>query len=386
VNAATDWQEFRQAAARFEVPAQNMVYADVDGNIGYQAPGHIPIRAKGDGAWPVPGWTGEYAWQGKIPFNELPSVFNPPEGYIVTANNAVAAPARASRPLARDWAYGYRSRRITDLLTAALASGRVDTEQMARIQMDDGNGLAAVLVPRLLEVELAGPSVAARELLRDWDHGQGAGSAPAAYFNAVWRRLLAVTFDDELPEGARPTGGDRWFEVMRTLLDRADDPFWDDRETPGVETRDDMLRRALSTAYDELADRLGDEPRQWRWGDLHSLTLTERSFGGSGIAPIEWLFNRGPLALGGSKDAVNATGWHAQRGYEVNWLPSMRMVVDLADLDKSRWINLTGASGHPFHDNYWDQTRLWADGRTIPMLAREESIKAAATATLTLTP
>ncbi|WP_344921491.1 penicillin acylase family protein [Streptosporangium oxazolinicum] len=388
LNTAQDWQQFRTAASKFEVPAQNLVYADTEGNIGYQAPGRIPVRTRGDGTWPVPGWTGDYAWQSTIPFNELPSLRNPPEGYIVTANNAVIDPARYPYTLTRDWAYGYRSQRILERLREAVKDGgTVDVAAMSALQQDSDNGFAEFLVPRLLDVEMAGPAKDARDkLLRGWDHTQGAESGPAMYFNAVWRHLLIETFNDDLPEGARPQGGDRWFEVVRVMLDKPDEAFWNDTTTPRAETRDDMLRRAMARAYDELNDRLGPDVKDWRWGDLHSLELVHQTFGTSGIGPIEWLFNRGPFPVAGSDDAVNAAGWDVQDGYAVSWLPSMRMVVDLADPDKSRWINLTGASGHAFHDNYWDQAPLWARGETIPMLARQDSVEKAATHTLTLSP
>lgn len=383
LNTARNFQEFRAAAALFEVPAQNMVYADVDGNIGYQAPGRIPVRAKGDGTWPAKGWTSEAEWTGFIPFDELPSAYNPPEGYIVTANNAATGPGY-DHFLTSDWAYGHRSQRITQRIREALAAGKMTAATMGDIQMDTANTLAPTLVPHLLRAGV--PDGEIRELLETWDRTQGPDSAAAAYFNAVWRHLLSRTFDDELPEGGRPTGGDRWYEVVRGLLDRPADPFWDDTRTPAAETMDDTLRAAMTDARAELRERLGGTPGEWRWGDLHTLELTNETFGTSGIGPVEWLFNRGPLRLGGGKDAVDATGWNATKGYEVDWVPSMRMVVDLADLDRSRWVNLTGASGHAFHAAYADQAELWGTGGTTPMRHTERAVKADATDTLTLVP
>ena len=122
----------------------------------------------------------------------------------------------------------------------------------------------------------------------------------------------------------------------------------------------------LLDANGELRARLGGDPTAWRWGKLHTLELTNATFGKSGIGPIEWLFNRGPLELGGGQDAVDAVGWNAWKGYEVDWVPSMRMVVDLANLDASRWVSLTGASGHAFSAHYDDQSALWARGDTTP--------------------
>lgn len=383
LDTAGDWSGLRAAAARFEVPAQNIVYADVDGNIGYQAPGKIPVRAKGDGGWPVPGWTGDHEWRGYIPFGELPSVHNPSTGDIVTANNAVTAPGYPWL-LTGDWAYGYRAQRIAERLQR---QDRIDLNQMASLQMDTYNPFASTLVPHLLRVGAAGGAAEALGLLAGWDFAQDAGSAPAAFYNAAWRHLLLRTFNDELPEGARPGGEDQWFEVVRSLLDRPDDPWWDDVTTADrKEHRDDMLGAAIADASAELHQRLGDDPSAWTWGELHTLELTHETFGVSGIAPMEWLFNRGPLRLGGGPSIVDAVGWNAQEGYQVDWVPSMRMVVDLADLDRSRWINLTGNSGHAFAEHYWDQAPLWAAGRTIPMLSTAPAVQHATVHSLTLQP
>ncbi|WP_103960591.1 penicillin acylase family protein [Nonomuraea solani] len=388
LNRAGDWEEFKAAAALFDVPAQNLIYADTSGKIGYQAPGRVPVRPKGDGTWPVPGWTGEYDWKtAPIPYDQLPSVQDPAEGFIVTANNAVIDPRRYRPLLTKDWAYGYRSERIRDLIKEAIKKGPIDAAAMGKIQQDTYNGFAETLIPALMEVDLAGPAGKARESLKTWDRAQGLGSAPAAYFNAVWRHVLTLTFNDDLPAAARPTGGDRWYEVVRRLLAAPDDLFWDDVTTGNLkETRDDILRQAMASAYQELADRLGEDVKGWRWGDLHRLELVNGTLGTSGIGPIEALFNRGPLSVAGGKDAVNATGWNVQKGYEITAVPSMRMIVDLSDLDKSRWINLTGASGHAFHDHYWDQAEVWARGELLPMYSKAGSVKKAAVHVLKLNP
>ncbi|MEU8268849.1 penicillin acylase family protein [Sphaerisporangium sp. NPDC049002] len=387
LDTASDFDQFRKAASYFEAPAQNMIYADVDGNIGYQAPGRIPVRSKGDGRWPAKGWTGDEEWTGFIPFEELPMAYNPQEGFIATANNAAAGPTY-SRFLTSDWSYGYRSQRIVDRIEQATAKGKISVATMRDIQMDSSNTLAPVLVPYLLRagIPLDGDGEI-KDLLAAWDFTQSRDSAGAAYFNAVWRHLLQRTFDDELPEGGHAGGGDRWYEVVRSLLDKPADPWWDDARTKDrAETRDDMLRAAMTDATEELRTALGDLPADWHWGDLHTLELTNETFGTSGIGPVEWLFNRGPLKLAGGKDAVDATGWDATEGYEVNWVPSMRMVVDLADLDRSRWANLTGASGHAFHANYDDQAPIWADGDATPMRQTEPAVRKDAVNTLTLSP
>lgn len=383
LNAARDWESFREAAAMFEVPAQNLVYADVNGNIGYQAPGKIPVREAGDGRWPVPGWTGEYEWLGYIPFEALPSVLNPDEGYIVTANQPVTSPEYPFL-LTADFDYGQRAARLHDLLADA---GPLDADTMLAIQMDSRNPMAETLVPHLLALGDLGHYYGdGLELLRDWDYRQGPESAAAAYFNAVWRNLLRLTFHDELPESQWPAGGGRWFAVMEALLSEPDDPFWDDVGTDQVETRDQILRTAARDARDDMTRRQGKDPKKWAWGRLHALTLTERTVGDSGIGLVEALFNQGPVEVGGGSAIVQANGWFAMDGYETSWAPSMRMVVDLGDLDESRWIDLTGVSGHPYHEHYGDQTELWRTGRSLPMRSSKEAVRAAGVNSLLLVP
>jgi penicillin amidase len=382
LNTATDWKSFREAARLFAVPAQNMIYADVDGNIGYQAPGSIPVRQSGDGRWPVPGWLTKYEWRGRVPFEQLPHVLNPPDGYVVTANQAVV---RSTYPhlITADWDYGYRSQRIRALVAAA--GKDVDAADFEKIQADTYNANAARLAPELLAVTAPERLTPARNLLRRWDYSQPAESAAAAFFNATWRHLLQRTFD-ELPADAKPDGGGRWFEVMRGLLEKPSSPWWDDKRTADPESRDEVLVGAMDDAVRELTRRFGDNPEAWQWGKLHTLELRNPAFGASGVGAIEWLLNRGPYEVDGGGSIVNATGWNASRGYDVYWVPSMRMVVDLGDLDRSRWINLTGASGHTFHRDYTSQVELWRQGRTTPMRWKRSTIESDAEHHLTLKP
>lgn len=388
LNRAADWDSFRAAASLFDVPSQNLVYADTDGNIGYQAPGRIPVRTTYDGRYPVPGWTGTYEWAGYIPFASLPSVLNPAQGYVVTANQPVTSD-RYPFLLTGDFDPGHRAGRIDELLAERVGSGEpLDAGDLAAIQLDAHSDAADILVPYLLELGApAGYYGDGLRLLRDWDLSMTADSAAAAYFNAVWRNLLELTFHDELSEDERPDGGGRWFEVVRNLLEVPGDPFWDDVDTENVtETRDIILVEAARDARDEMTREQGKDASKWEWGRLHALELTEPTFGTSGIGLVEWMFNRGPVDVGGGGSIVLANAWNAAEGYETVWSPSMRMIVDLGDLDASRWIDLTGISGHPFHDNYGDQTELWRDGETLPMRWDEDSVRDAGVHTFTFRP
>ncbi|MDN6175481.1 MAG: penicillin acylase family protein [Brevibacterium sp.] len=364
LNAATNWKEFRQAASLFDVPAQNLIYADTDGNIGYQAPGRIPKRGEGDGMLPRHGWKTDEDWQGYIDFEDLPSLYNPDRGWIVTANNPVTRPGDSVQ-LSNDFDDGDRARRITKLLQDTIEDGDVTTEDMSRIQGDDLNPLALTIIPLLLDIEADGGSdiAVAQDLLADWNGHDDAHSAAAAYFNVLFKTILDEVFAPKLPDEVPPAGGSHWYLVTKNLLKEPDSHWWADSE---VDDRDEALARAMDSAWKTTEDLLGPEPVTWRWGILHRLTTRNASLGESGIKAVERLFNRGPYEVSGGSGEVNATGWDASVGFETNWVPSMRQIVDLENFNHSRWINLTGASGHAFHPHYADQTDEWAANTTRP--------------------
>ncbi|QZY29584.1 penicillin acylase family protein [Nocardioides coralli] len=386
LNTASDWDEFRDAAARFDVPSQNLVYADREGHIGYQAPGRIPIRQSGnDGYLPAEGWRPDDDWTGEVvPFDGLPSVLDPEEGYVVTANQQVIG---GDYPyfLTDDWDQGYRAQRIRELLEA---EGEMSVDETLEVMLDTRHPLAPTLVPLLLEQPLPpGYYSDGQRLLARWDFDQPPDSAAAAYYNVVWRNLLELTFHDDLPEEAWPDGGDTWMAAVDGLLRDPDASWWDDRTTEDdVELRDDILRQAMIDARDELTRIEARNPERWDWGHLHQLDLEHATLGTSGIGVVEWLFNRGDWEVGGGGAIVNATAWDAREGYTVSASPSMRMIVSMADLDESEWVNLTGVSGHPASDHYTDQTELWVEGEMLPFRFTREAVEEAAEDTLELVP
>ena len=384
LNQAHNWDEFRAALRDWDVPSQNFVYADRAGNIGYQTPGRIPVRAAGDGRLPVPGWTDEFEWQGYIPFEELPSLFNPPQGFIATANNAVVG---AGYPylITTDWDYGYRARRIVDLLAA---TPKVSAEDIQRIHGDDYNAMGPVLVPLIekLEFDIEESHVSeTTRLLVGWDYQNRLDSAPAALFNAFWRHLLLDTFADELPPNWIP-GSSQAFTVVRQLVQDPANAWWDDLRTSTLETRDDIFKTALAEAVTEVEAQLGKDPARWTWGALHTTTFKNESLGRSGVAPIEALFNRGPFATAGGSSIVNATSWDPVLGYAVNWGPSQRMIVDLADFDRTLAVHTTGQSGHAYHVNYIDMADPWRTIQYFPLPWTRAEVTALAVNRLVLEP
>ena len=384
IGLAQSYEEFSAAAALWDIAPQNLVYADVEGNIAYHATGRIPVRAGGDGRYPVPGWTGDYDWVDFVESGDKPKLINPNSGFIETANQLVIRPG--SVPLiGTDTAHGYRASRIEELI---LARDDHDVEAMTKMQMDSRDGFAAQVLDHVLALDLGEPEVV--DSLQTWATGENAfqaraDSTGAAYYMAIWRHILANTFGDELPEEYLPGGGSRWFEVVGQMLEEPEDPYWDDVSTVDIEDRDDILVRSVSDAMEELDELLGgDTPT---WGEMHIAEFENQTFGQSGIAPIEWLFNRtAPPAVSGSESVVNAVGWEADVSYRVDWVPSQRMVIDLADFDRSTFVHTTGQSGHAFHRNYDSMIELWAGGVHGPMPWTRPAVDEVAEHVLTLIP
>ncbi len=434
MDRAADWSDFRGAAALFDVPSQNLIYADTKDNIGYTLPGRIPTRAKGfDGSVPAPGWDAGSRWTGYIDQDELPYEYDPERGYIVTANQAVVGKTKYPYTLTTDWGYGARSQRITDLIQSKIdGGGKISTDDMRQMQLDNSSEIAKLLVPKLLKIDISDKDVRdaadvrdAQELLEGWDYTQDADSAAAAYFNSVWRNILKLAFGNKLPkelrvkgqcllvdpvnttgpvdatekvrecgerdaDQAQPDGGDRWFEVVRNLMDDEDSDWWTTPESGNREgaehNRDDLFRRAMVDARWELTAKLGKDIDTWSWGRLHRLFLKNQTLGTEGPGFLQYILNRGPWKLSGGEATVNASGWNAAGGYGVVWVPSMRMVVNLSDLDKSKWINLTGASGHAYNAHYTDQTDKWADGELLDWSFSDDAVDESTSDTLVLRP
>ena len=383
IDAARNFTEFRAATALLSGPSQNIVYADTAGNIGYQLPGHFPIRGMGSGDIPAPGWDTAYDWKGTIPFAELPYLYNPPSGYIVTANQTVIG-SQFPHKLGADYSYGWRSQELNDQIARHLP---LSPDEASTFFYDDTMRYAGDIVPGLLKVKITDDWVReGQRTLLGWNYRATADSAPAAYFSIVFHDLLKATFDDQLPQSLWAQGGDRWYAVVAKLLSEPNNPWWDDKSTPQVETRDDILVAAMTQARKEATTSMARDPSGWSWGRLHRVKFVNQTLGVSGVAPIERLFNRGDFAVGGAPATVNALGYNELEGYDATVGPSMRMLVDFSALDSSRWINQTGASGHAFNPNYDDQAQLWAHDQLLPFRFSRAAVDQAATHRLQLVP
>jgi len=403
---AANWHEFSEALRDWTMPAQNFVYADRAGNIGYRLAGKIPIRSKGIGQVPVPGWTGEYEWTGWVPHDELPASYNPPRGCLVAANNQMTG-REYPHYLTREPMNGYRARRIEELLAAKERFGRADFEAMLMDQTSlPARDFCAFLLDRA-EAIASQPVMAGRgrllhqalEQLRGWDGVLSADSLAAAIYEVaqcfVMRRLFTPSLgpltDAYLGHGFDPILNltalpylDRTPLVALRLL-REDAAAWCLDEAGRPIDRDALLAAALVEAFDFLTARLGSDVSRWRWGQLHQARFSHPL---GRQKPLHLIFDRGPYPLGGDANTV----WQASflpswpnepaNGYTASW----RQVMDLSDWDNCVGVHTTGQSGHPASRHYADFIPLWLQGKYHPMWWSRAKVEEHAEARLLLTP
>jgi penicillin amidase len=384
---AGDWESFRAALAGWEAPSVNFTYADADGHIGYQGTGLVPVRPSGaTGLVPAAGWDGEAEWQGFIPFDDLPRALDPPAGFIVTANNRTTGDGYPHY-IAHDMADPYRARRIEEVLRTRR---RIGLDDVRALQSDVRSAPAAALAPYLAGLE---PATALQQralaTLEGWRGEVRADSAAAAlyqaWFHFLWPALFADELGDELSEVYRLQGISQ-VPLLIALMERPDDPWFDDTRTPEREDRDAVVRRALEQALAWLTACCGGDPEGWRWGDVHTVTFAHTPLGQSGIAPLEWVFNARPVAAGGDTFSVNESLYDMASPFAVNFGVAQRFIADLADLSRSLAVNSTGQSGHVLHRHRDDQVPLWSTGRYRAVLTDREAVLAEAESRLVLKP
>lgn len=389
---AQDWDEFRDALRDWSAPGQNFVYADVDGNIGYQLAAHIPVRRQGRGLVPAPGWTDEYEWTGYIPFEELPSVFNPPAHFAATANNQIVGDDYPQR-IDGEWADEYRVGRIVEMLRGREKHSAADCQRMhGDVYSAPGRELAEFLC-RLQPVDEQ--SRRALDYVRVWDYeltpDSVAGSIVEAFFDHMYRATFAHKLGDALAryvgEGVHylaPVSGygHRATSHLLRLLRRAPADWFPSRNGRR-DTWEDVALRSLREALEELRSRLGSDMSHWRWGRLHTISFPHPL----GRGPLARVLSRGPYPLGGDHNTVAQAPYDPAAPYAAGLaVPSYRQIIDLRDLSNSVSMHTTGQSGQPGSRHFADMIGHWRRIEYHPMLFEREAILAQSEGTLTLEP
>ncbi len=352
---ARDWNGFLAAAALLKVPPQNLVYADVDGHVGYVAAGDMPIRPRADGRLPVSG-EGDDDWAGMIPFARLPRVLDPAKGYVVAANNHLVS-GTAGDAFGLNWAEPYRAKRIRDAIEA---KPRWSVAAAAALQLDRASGQADDLLPLLLDTApLDAASRDALARLRGWNREMAPDSVPASIY-AAWYVELAKMPEDEL--GAVPRGRTRGRFLVRALTASFSSAWCDDVRTPRVETCAEFKAAALRDAVGFLGRTLGPDPSAWHWERLHRALFPHDVF-----HPVWGLSRIFDLSVGqgGDGSTVNVGAFSQDGSFDMTDGPSYRQVIDLSDLARSRYVHTTGQSGNVFDRRYRDLLPEWRAGRTF---------------------
>ncbi|KPJ49025.1 MAG: hypothetical protein AMJ38_04110 [Dehalococcoidia bacterium DG_22] len=388
LNRAGSWEGFREALRQWPAPAQNFVYADVEGNIGYQLAGLVPIRAKGQGLVPSPGWTGDYEWTGFIPFDELPSVLNPPTHYVATANNKIVDDDYPHF-LGAEYADRYRVQRIAELLEAREKHSLEDFRGMhGDVYSMPGRELAQ----HLLTLQPANEDAKrALNFLRVWDYQLSPDSVAATIVEAFFLHLLRNTVAAKLGpltdyfigkevHPAIPDSGyfHRSASWLLALVKEAPADWFAGRTWPQV------MEQSLGEAVVALRRQLGEDMSRWTWGRVHYAPF-EHVLGR--VRALRPLFNRGPVSVGGDMNTIAAAGYVGSRPYAVySYAASYRQIIDLSDLNRSVAILPGGQSGHPASHHYSDMIEAWRRVEYHPLLFDRVEIERQAAGKLTLTP
>lgn len=379
--------EFLESLRDFQVPQQNVVYADVAGNFGFVAPGLVPVRRSDNslhGLAPSPGWDERYDWQGFLSFDQLPQSRNPESGWLATANDKVVGP-EYTHWITSEWAPPYRIERIRRLLEA---QAKHDLGSFARMQADVHSRYLAEMLPLLLKVPAAGAAEAkAIDALRAWNF-EMAVDRPEPLIATAWLRELGrLIYEDELGEEFARAWGERPIFMSNVLKGLGGQSRWcDDHRTPVAETCADLVSRALSQALADLRVRFGDNASRWRWGDAHRAISEHRPFSkqrllapwfeiDTAVPGDTWTVNVGRISI-----ANPVQPFATRHG------PSLRALYDLADLERSRFIHSSGQSGNPFSPFYRDFNAPWASASYLPMQTRPEAFRQDATGSLMLIP
>ncbi|MEJ6472778.1 penicillin acylase family protein [Pseudoalteromonas piscicida] len=359
----TNWQEFNDAMESFVGPIHNFVYADIEGNIGYLAPGVFPVRGNREGALPSPGWSSKNDWQEYIAFSDIPRVFNPESGLIVTANNKVVAD-NYPYYVTHDWAPPYRADRIRTEIEKKIAhGGKISLSDMARIQGDIQSPAVYSVLPLLKQVSLDEPElIQAHALIKDWngvmDRNSGAALLYVSWMSHFNRLLLQDDISASAPLVVVNNLNGVVFNFNLTFIEKVllqDLQSWCDYQaTEHVETCAELLQISFSHAVNEISHMSGSDPDSWAWGELHQTAYPHFPFNGKEQA-LDVLFSR-YIESGGSGNTINVAPAElkGEDKFFQYFGAGYRQLISLGHNDEDRFIISTGQSGNLFSRHYDD--------------------------------
>lgn len=379
LNRAQNWVEFKKALEHWVVPSQNVVYADIEGNVGYLMSGRVPIRKRGQGVVPVPGWKQEYEWEEYIPFEEMPCSFNPKTNFIATANNKVIPPDYPYL-ISHFFSYPDRFQRISELL---LEKHKLSLDDFKRIQLDLFSRRAREISQYLIKVPPQNERQSeAIEVLKRWDYRMEVDSSAALIYYVWSRKSLQILLKERL-------GNELYTLFMMgsaNLLYFLKYPFrwlYAGTSQSNLTNRNKLLSDSLELALEELSEKHGSNIEKWKWGLEHHITFTHPL---SRIHPDLQSLNRGPIELPGDRFTVNLFPATPISGYRCLGGVSCRMILDFSDLRNSIAVAPPGQSGHPLSQHYADMIDPWVRGEHHPMLFARADVEKEKKATLTLHP
>ncbi len=372
LSRAKNWQDFKNALRYYTVPAQNFVYADKAGNIGYKLGGKIPIRSYGKGLLPVNVSSGKNKWTSWVKFKDNPELYNPQGGWIATANNKIAADFPYY--LSELWEPPYRIRRIEQRIGEIPELTATD---MQHIQMDVKNLMAEELLPVIIndlksiryEDSLTADALL---ILENWDYAMTTGTIAPTIYETIQLKLIKNIFYDEMGASVFSLFTDLpnfYLRIFAGIFQQKDSPWFDDVGTSPRERRFEIVQKSFSEAVVLLRDSLHLDMEEWRWGDLHTVTL-KHILGQNALT--ERIFNSGTFPAAGDGVTVNVGSYPYAKPYQMTVGASMRFIVDWSAADSYRSILPGGNSGNFLSRFYLNQVRPWLKGRlkTVNMADR----------------
>ena len=361
------WDDFSRALSKFGVPGQNIVYADIDGNIGWRPAVYIPIRKAGFSMVPRPGWNSTYDWDGMVPYEDMPFMYNPESGYIATANNRTID-KNFPYYISGLWADPSRASRIIDMLNE---KEKFDIEDMKSIQLDLTSNFSKEILPYILgnTGDLnSDAQVRAITFLKEWNHIESVDSEATLVFHSICNEIIKNIFYDELS-----LLGENYFKTftslkyitkrsLRSILKGKHNSWVDDIRTKNKnENIEEIIQRSIKTGIELVVSKYGPNWSNWKWGEAHSLTH-KHILGRNKILNYLFNFNIGPFLSGGSDVTPNAGGYSLHKGFYQTSGASMRRIVDFSNLNNTQMIIPTGQSGLHRSPHYSDQAELYHKG------------------------